>query len=97
MAARLMNSRTIPLVDERPAWSIGCLRIRPGHRRRGIATALLDGVVEGARTAGVPGVEASVAFTLDTYAHVMPGMQPEAAEQSSDLVWGGEDVEQASA
>ena len=22
----------------------------------------------------------SVAFTLDTYAHVMPGMQPEAAE-----------------
>lgn len=26
---RLMNSRTIPLIDERPVWSIGCFRIRP--------------------------------------------------------------------
>jgi integrase len=30
----------------------------------------------------------SVAFTLDTYAHVMPGMQPEAAELFDDLVYG---------
>lgn len=28
----------------------------------------------------------SVAFTLDTYAHVIPGMQPEAAELLADLV-----------
>ena len=28
----------------------------------------------------------SVAFTLDTYAHVMPGMQPEAAERFASLV-----------
>ncbi|MGH3665232.1 MAG: hypothetical protein ACRDU8_03915 [Egibacteraceae bacterium] len=28
----------------------------------------------------------SVAFTLDTYAHVMPGMQPEAAALFMDLV-----------
>jgi GNAT superfamily N-acetyltransferase len=55
---RLMNSRTIPLIDDRPVWSIGCFRIRPGHRRRGIATALLDGVIEQARRAGAPGVEA---------------------------------------
>jgi integrase len=33
----------------------------------------------------------SVAFTLDTYAHVMPGMQPEAAEAFSDLVFNDED------
>jgi integrase len=32
--------------------------------------------------------ESSVAFTLDTYAHVMPGMQPEAAEQFMGLVFG---------
>ncbi|WP_052665157.1 tyrosine-type recombinase/integrase [Nitriliruptor alkaliphilus] len=32
----------------------------------------------------------SVAFTLDTYAHVMPGMQPEAAEQFMDAVFGGQ-------
>lgn len=56
--SRLMNSRTIPLVDELPVWSIGCFRIRPGHRRQGIATALLDGVVQEARKAGAPGVEA---------------------------------------
>jgi hypothetical protein len=29
----------------------------------------------------------SVAFTLDTYAHVMPGMQSEAAPLFSDLVY----------
>ncbi|MDQ4131576.1 MAG: hypothetical protein M3133_11415 [Actinomycetota bacterium] len=27
-----------------------------------------------------------MAFTLDTYAHVIPGMQPEAAELLADLV-----------
>lgn len=55
---RLMNSRTIPSIDDLPVWSIGCFRIRPGYRRRGIATALLASVVEGARAAGAPGVEA---------------------------------------
>jgi hypothetical protein len=30
-----------------------------------------------------------VAFTLDTYTHVMPGMQPEAATMFSDLVFAG--------
>lgn len=33
----------------------------------------------------------SVAFTLDTYAHVMPGMQADIAERFSDLVFGDED------
>ena len=55
---RLMNSRTIPAIDDRPVWSIGCFRVRPGYRRRGIAEALLRGVVEAARSAGAPGVEA---------------------------------------
>jgi GNAT superfamily N-acetyltransferase len=55
---RLVNSRTIPAVDDLPVWSIGCFRIRPGYRRRGIARALLDGVVEAAGRAGAPGVEA---------------------------------------
>ena len=57
-APRLMNSRTIPLVDDRPVWSIGCFRIRTGFRRQGVATALLAGVVDAARRAGAPGVEA---------------------------------------
>lgn len=55
---RLVTSRTLPAIDDLPVWSIGCFRIRPGYRRRGIARALLDGVVEAARRAGAPGVEA---------------------------------------
>ncbi len=53
-----MKSRTIPAIDDLPVWSIGCFRIRPGYRRRGVARALLDGVVEAAKAAGAPGVEA---------------------------------------
>lgn len=34
----------------------------------------------------------SVAFTLDTYSHVMPGMQPEAAELFMNLVLGEDEV-----
>lgn len=55
---RLQTSRTIPAIDDRPVWAIGCFRIRPGFRRRGVATALLDGVIDAARQAGAPGVEA---------------------------------------
>ena len=55
---RLMASRTIPAIDDLPVWSIGCFRILPGYRRRGVARALLRGVVDAAREAGAPGVEA---------------------------------------
>ena len=55
---RLTNSRTIPAIDDLPVWSIGCFRIRPGYRRRGVASALLRGVVDAARETGAPGVEA---------------------------------------
>jgi GNAT superfamily N-acetyltransferase len=55
---RLVESRTIPAIDDLPVWSIGCFRIRPGYRRRGVARALLAAVVEAARAAGAPGVEA---------------------------------------
>ncbi len=55
---RLQRSRTIPAIDDRPVWSIGCFRIRVGYRRKGVARALLAHVVEAAREAGAPGVEA---------------------------------------
>jgi GNAT superfamily N-acetyltransferase len=58
IAPRLRNSRTIPAIDDKDVWAIGCFRIRPGLRRRGVATALLDGVIAAAREAGAPGVEA---------------------------------------
>jgi GNAT superfamily N-acetyltransferase len=57
-APRLRDSRTIPRVDDQPVWSIGCFRIRPGYRRQGVARALLGGVVDAARVAAAPGVEA---------------------------------------
>jgi GNAT superfamily N-acetyltransferase len=55
---RLQRSRTIPAIDDLPVWSIGCFRIRVGYRRKGVARALLAHVVEAAREAGAPGVEA---------------------------------------
>ena len=55
---RLVRSRTIPAIDDALVWSIGCFLIRPGYRRRGVATALLNGVVEAAERAGAPGIEA---------------------------------------
>ena len=51
------RSTKIPHVDDLPVWSIWCIRVRPGHRRRGIAHALLEGAVEYARTRGAPAVE----------------------------------------
>ena len=55
---RLIRSRTIPAIDDEPVWSIGCFLIRPGYRRRGIAKALLAAVIEAAREARAPGIEA---------------------------------------
>jgi GNAT superfamily N-acetyltransferase len=54
---RLVRSRTIPLLDERPVWSIVCFLIKAGMRRRGIARALLEGAVAYARQAGAVGLE----------------------------------------
>ena len=51
------TSRKIPHVDDLPVWSICCLRVRPGHRGRGISHALLRGAVEYAREQGAPAVE----------------------------------------
>jgi GNAT superfamily N-acetyltransferase len=51
------RSRKIPHVDDLPVWSVWCIRVRPGHRGKGISSALLDGAVEYAREQGAPAVE----------------------------------------
>lgn len=60
---RLVRSRTIPALDDRPVWSVYCFTVRVGYRRRGLARALLDGVVEYARELGAPALEA---YPVDT-------------------------------
>lgn len=51
------RSRKIPHVDDLPVWSIWCIRVRPGHRGKGLALPVLEGAVEFARTHGAPAVE----------------------------------------
>ena len=51
------RSRKIPSLDTLPVWSIWCIRVRPGHRGKGIAHTLLAGGVDYARSQGAPAVE----------------------------------------
>lgn len=49
--------RKIPRVDEQDVWSLWCFRVRPGHRRKGVMHALIDGAVDFARDQGAPALE----------------------------------------
>jgi GNAT superfamily N-acetyltransferase len=55
---RLVRSRTIPVVDDQPVWSIVCFKVRVGYRRRGVARALLARAIDYARDRGAPALEA---------------------------------------
>ncbi|CAL9280094.1 GNAT family N-acetyltransferase [Streptomyces sp. SudanB66_2053] len=52
------RNRKIPHVDDLPVWSLWCIRVRPGHRGKGISHALIEGAVAYARAQGAPAVEA---------------------------------------
>ncbi len=51
------RSRKIPHVDNLPAWSIWCIRVRPGFRGRGYALPVLEGAVDYAFARGAAAVE----------------------------------------
>ena len=51
------RSAKIPHVDDLPAWSAWCIRVRPGYRGQGISHVLLDGAVAYARSHGAPAIE----------------------------------------
>ena len=51
------RNRKIPHVDDRDVWSVWCLRVRPGHRGKGISHHLLAGAVGLARSYGAPAIE----------------------------------------
>lgn len=55
---RLTHSRTIPVVDDLPVWSLVCFAVLAPFRRRGVARTLLRGAVEYAFASGAPAVEA---------------------------------------
>ena len=51
------RNRRIPHVDDLPVWSAWCIRVRPGHRGKGVSHALLEGAVAYALAQGAPAVE----------------------------------------
>ncbi|KRF11915.1 GNAT family N-acetyltransferase [Nocardioides sp. Soil796] len=51
------TSRKIPQLDDLPVWSIWCIRVRPGHRGRGVARHLIPGAVDYAVAQGAPALE----------------------------------------
>ena len=55
---RLDRSKLIRPVDDVPVWSIVCVVVRSGFRRRGVTAHLIEGAVEYAAANGAPAVEA---------------------------------------
>lgn len=55
---RLAHSTLIRPVDDVPVWSIVCVVVRGGHRRRGVTGPLVEGAVAYAASRGAPAVEA---------------------------------------
>jgi GNAT superfamily N-acetyltransferase len=55
---RLVRSKLMRPIDDVPVWSIVCLVVRGGHRRRGVTAELIEGAVEYAASRGAPAVEA---------------------------------------
>jgi GNAT superfamily N-acetyltransferase len=45
-------------VDDIPVWSISCLYVRKGYRRRGVTSALIRAALKIAKAAGAPALEA---------------------------------------
>jgi len=45
-------------VDDQPVWSISCMYVRKGYRRRGVSSALIAAAVKAARQAHAPALEA---------------------------------------
>jgi GNAT superfamily N-acetyltransferase len=45
-------------VDEVPVWSLSCLYVRIGYRKRGVTQALIAAAIKFAKRAGAPALEA---------------------------------------
>src|SRR4029079_9143191 len=49
---RIVRSRVIPTIDDRPVWSIVCFAVATTARGQGVARALLDAAIDHARERG---------------------------------------------
>lgn len=70
---RLMNSRTIPFIDDRDPWSVVCFVVRAGYRRKGLMHYLLEGAIEHATTMGAEVIEGYPADPGDGRVDVISG------------------------
>ena len=55
---RLVRSKVMPPIDDVAVWSIICVVVRGGYRKRGVTAALIDGAVAHAEAHGAPAIEA---------------------------------------
>jgi ribosomal protein S18 acetylase RimI-like enzyme len=55
---RIVRSRVIPTIDDRPVWSIVCFAVSSTARGQGVARALLDAAIDHARARGAEALEA---------------------------------------
>lgn len=55
---RIVRSKVIPAIDDRPVWSIVCFAVSATARGRGVARALLEGAIVYAGEHGVEALEA---------------------------------------
>jgi GNAT superfamily N-acetyltransferase len=53
----LVNSRTIPRLNDEGVWSVVCFVVRPGFRRRGLMHQLLEGAIGHAQANGATALE----------------------------------------
>ena len=65
---RIVRSRVIPKIDDRPVWSIVCFAVSSTARGQGVGRALLDAAIEFAAARGVR--------TLEAYPVVVDAGQP---------------------
>jgi ribosomal protein S18 acetylase RimI-like enzyme len=55
---RIVRSKVIPSIDDRPVWSIVCFAVSSTARGQGVARALLDAALDHARSKGAEALEA---------------------------------------
>jgi len=65
---RIVRSRVIPTIDDRPVWSIVCFAVSESARGTGVARMLLAAAIEHARGRG--------ATALEAYPIRLPGDEP---------------------